>query len=63
LALTNLCKDFVRADFRKVPDTTEANVSVGIARSIVQIQREGPSVRAIVPIAAAYEGVRNIFLI
>jgi len=56
LALTNLCKDFVLAILIKVPDTTEANVSVGIAGSVVQIQVESASVRRVIPVTAADEG-------
>ena len=42
-------------------DAAEANVGIGIAGSVVQIQREGPSVVAIVPIAAADEGGKASF--
>jgi hypothetical protein len=39
----------------EAPGDPKANVGIGIRRRIVQIQRECPGIRAIVPIAAADE--------
>lgn len=39
----------------EAPGDTKANIGIGIRRRIVQIQRERPCIRRIVPIAAADE--------
>lgn len=39
----------------EAPGDAEPNIRIGIRRRIVQIQRERPGIRAIVPIATADE--------
>ena len=41
-----------------IPGDSESNVRVRVRRSIVQIERENTSVRAVVPVAAANERAR-----